>query len=107
MLSCLNLQVLTPRQMSFGTSFHPKDPTKVFAFVNELLDMSVPFLWSHASPFAKVPEDLAARIDNSTLAHHASWVPQRAVLAHPATMWFVSHGGWNSAQEALGLRVPM
>jgi UDP:flavonoid glycosyltransferase YjiC (YdhE family) len=29
------------------------------------------------------------------------------VLAHPATLWFVSHGGWNSIQEALGLRVPM
>jgi UDP:flavonoid glycosyltransferase YjiC (YdhE family) len=80
---------------------------KLFAFVSELLDTGVPFLWSHASPLTTVPEELAARMDASALAYHASWVPQRAVLAHLATLWFVSHGGWNSIQEALGLRVPM
>jgi hypothetical protein len=29
------------------------------------------------------------------------------VLAHAGTGWFVSHGGWNSVQEALSLRVPL
>jgi UDP:flavonoid glycosyltransferase YjiC (YdhE family) len=28
------------------------------------------------------------------------------VLKHAATGWFISHGGWNSLQEALSLRVP-
>jgi UDP:flavonoid glycosyltransferase YjiC (YdhE family) len=87
--------------------FYPKDPTKLLAFIEELLNMDVPFLWSHASLFTTIPDELVARIEASAFAHHASWVPQRAVLAHPATMWFVSHGGWNSVQEALGLRVPM
>jgi UDP:flavonoid glycosyltransferase YjiC (YdhE family) len=93
--------------MSFGTAFYPKDPAKVLAFISELLDMDVPFLWSHASPFTKLPDELAARIEGSAVAYHANWVPQRVVLAHPATGWFVSHGGYNSVQEALGLRVPM
>jgi hypothetical protein len=74
--------------------------------LDELLNTGRPFLWSHASPFAKVPDDLAARIDSSAHGFHASWVPQRAVLKHAATGWFVSHGGWNSLQEALSLRVP-
>jgi UDP:flavonoid glycosyltransferase YjiC (YdhE family) len=65
-----------------------------------------PFLWSHASPFAKVPEELAARIAESRNGFHAAWAPQRAVLKHAATGWFISHGGWNSLQEALSLRVP-
>jgi UDP:flavonoid glycosyltransferase YjiC (YdhE family) len=93
--------------MSFGTAFYPKDPAKVLAFISELLDMNVPFLWSHASPFTKLPDELAARMDASPVVYHANWVPQRVVLAHPATWWFVSHGGYNSVQEALGLRVPM
>jgi UDP:flavonoid glycosyltransferase YjiC (YdhE family) len=55
---------------------------------------------------AKVPEELAVKIDTSQTGFHATWVPQRAVLKHPATGWFVSHGGWNSLQEALGMKVP-
>jgi hypothetical protein len=106
-LFCAKSPSVDKHQIAFGTAFYPKDPAKLFAFVTELLDSGVPFLWSHASPFAKLPEDLAARIDDSALAHHANWVPQRAVLGHPATMWFVSHGRWNSVQEALGLRVPL
>jgi UDP:flavonoid glycosyltransferase YjiC (YdhE family) len=75
--------------------------------ITELLDKNVPFLWSHASPFAVVPPELAQRIDANDKAHHSRWVPQLAVLAHPATGWFINHGGWNSIQEALALRVPM
>ena len=39
----------------------------------------------------------------------ASWVKQTAVLAHPATKVFVSHGGLGSVHEclALGQAVPL
>jgi hypothetical protein len=94
-------------QVSFGTNFYPSnDPSKLHAFIDELLRSDTPFLWSHASPFAQVPDDVAARIDASAHGFHASWVPQRAVLKHSATGWFVSHGGWNSLQETISLRVP-
>jgi hypothetical protein len=94
-------------QVAFGTNFYPaNDPSKLHAFIDELLCSDTPFLWSHASPFAQVPDDVAARIDASAHGFHASWVPQRAVLKHAATGWFVSHGGWNSLQETISLRVP-
>lgn len=35
------------------------------------------------------------------------WVPQIAVLSHPATMAFLSHGGSNSAMESLLCGMPM
>jgi UDP:flavonoid glycosyltransferase YjiC (YdhE family) len=77
------------------------------AFIDELLLHEIPFLWSHASPYAKVTAALDAKITASGHSFHSNWVPQHAVLAHKATGWFVSHGGWNSIQEALILKVPM
>lgn len=35
------------------------------------------------------------------------WAPQDAILTHPATGWFLSHGGWNSLQESFAARVPL
>nr|CAB3449445.1 unnamed protein product [Digitaria exilis] len=36
-----------------------------------------------------------------------SWAPQVRVLSHRATAAFVSHCGWNSAQESMAAGVPM
>jgi hypothetical protein len=99
--------ILITGQIAFGTIFYPKDATKLHAFIDELIASETPFLWSHASPMAKVPEELANKINTSGHGYHTNWVPQRAVLRHTATGWFVSHGGWNSAQEAISHRVPM
>jgi hypothetical protein len=94
-------------QIAFGTTYYPRDPCKVHAFIEELLATGTPFLWAHASPHAHVPPELAATISASGWALHVDWVLQRDVLRHAAIGWFVSHGGWNSVQEALCLGVPM
>jgi UDP:flavonoid glycosyltransferase YjiC (YdhE family) len=80
---------------------------KLSAFFDELLNAGTPFLWAHASKIMTPPAELLAKIDASPNATHSNWIPQRAVLHHPGTGWFVSHGGWNSVQEALAFRVPL
>jgi len=92
--------------MSFGTVFWPKNPEKVWAVVEEILASGTPLVWAHPSPFCKVPEDKLKMFHDSEIAFEAQWVPQEAILSHPATGWFISHGGWNSIQEAMVYQVP-
>ncbi|KAK4486293.1 hypothetical protein RD792_008964 [Penstemon davidsonii] len=35
------------------------------------------------------------------------WAPQLLILSHPSTHGFLSHCGWNSTLEAIGLSVPI
>ena len=35
------------------------------------------------------------------------WTPQQLILDHPATGWFVAHGGHNGLTEAIASHVPM
>jgi hypothetical protein len=95
------------KQLAFGTFWTPKDPTKLHAVIDEIINCGVPIVWGHASPFAKVPEELAEKIEAHSDAYHGNWMPQREILTHPAMGWFITHGGWNGIQEALSLRVPM
>ncbi|KAF5345928.1 hypothetical protein D9758_011456 [Tetrapyrgos nigripes] len=93
--------------MSFGTFFWPKNPEKVWAVIEELIASETPLIWAHPAPFCQIPEDkLKLFQDNSEIALEVQWAPQEAVLSHPATGWFISHGGWNSIQEAMICRVP-
>ncbi|KAL0569933.1 hypothetical protein V5O48_012025 [Marasmius crinis-equi] len=93
--------------ISFGTFFWPRDPSKVYAAVEELIQARTPFLFAHASPLGSIPDDLKTKIHASGIGKEVGWAPQNAVLQHPATGWFITHGGLNSFQEAFTYKVPL
>jgi hypothetical protein len=84
-------------------------------------------IFAHASPFAKVSEQLIEKVKSSGLGKLTAWSPQQFILNHPvlypyfylpwlntytkiflqATGWFIAHGGFNGVTESLGSGVPL
>ncbi|KAE9404995.1 UDP-Glycosyltransferase/glycogen phosphorylase [Gymnopus androsaceus JB14] len=94
--------------ISFGTIFWPEEEDRVWAVIDGLIAKRQPFLFSHPSPFKmQLPDNMIKKISDSGIAMELVWSPQEQILAHPVTGWFISHGGWNSMQEAFIYRVPL
>ncbi|KAF5368668.1 hypothetical protein D9757_010229 [Collybiopsis confluens] len=93
--------------ISFGTLYWPTRPEKLWGIIDELLSARKPFIFACTSPLAHIPKEKEKIISESGISMMMSWLPQEKVLSHPATGWFVTHGGWNSTQEALIHRVPV
>ncbi|KAK7030479.1 hypothetical protein VNI00_014066 [Paramarasmius palmivorus] len=89
--------------ISFGTLNWPDLPS-LTAAVEELVTAQVPMLLAH--PAAVLSEEMKRLVSESGLGMEVQWAPQQRVLAHSATGWFITHGGWNSVQEACLNRVP-
>ncbi|KAJ8095020.1 hypothetical protein PM082_010238 [Marasmius tenuissimus] len=96
--------------ISFGSVWWPSNPEKLYAIIDELIKSNTPFLLANPkSPLpsvAPIPEGILAEIKECGFGYATAWAPQEDVLRHPATGWFLSHGGWNGLQEALVYRVP-
>ncbi|KAI8989003.1 UDP-Glycosyltransferase/glycogen phosphorylase [Trametes punicea] len=93
--------------ISFGTLFWPADPKKIVAVLQVLIEQNIPFIITCPNPLATIPDDFLEELKQHPNALLTKWVPQLAVLEHPATGWCLTHGGHNSAMECIHAAVPM
>ncbi|OSD06681.1 glycosyltransferase family 1 protein [Trametes coccinea BRFM310] len=93
--------------ISYGSMFWPADSAKVGAVLDVLMDEGIPFVLSRCSPRSSIPDETARRLEAYGAAFVSKWVPQQAVLAHPATGWCLTHAGHNSVLECIIANVPM
>ncbi|KAH9940501.1 UDP-Glycosyltransferase/glycogen phosphorylase [Epithele typhae] len=94
--------------MSLGSAFWPvSSPEKLWAVLDVIMELNIPFIFSHASPMAQIPDEMRAKVDAYGKGVLSPWSPQQSILHHPATGWYISHGGHNSVTEAIVAGVPM
>ncbi|EIN06307.1 UDP-Glycosyltransferase/glycogen phosphorylase [Punctularia strigosozonata HHB-11173 SS5] len=94
--------------IAFGSIFGPwMQPDRLWTILDVLMEHNVPFILSHAAPFAVIPDDVAAKVKEFDLGFLSSWTPQQTILNHPVTGWFITHCGQNSASESLAAGVPL
>ncbi|KIJ41897.1 glycosyltransferase family 1 protein [Sphaerobolus stellatus SS14] len=94
--------------IAFGSVFWPKDSNHVWELIYTLLDLEIPFIFSHASfGSSGIPKDVVTRVTESGIGLMLPWTPQQLILSHPATGWFLSHCGANSIMESLYQGIPL
>ncbi|XP_017771443.1 PREDICTED: UDP-glucuronosyltransferase 2B37-like [Nicrophorus vespilloides] len=76
----------------------PKE--KLEGIMNAFAKSKYDILW-------KFEEKLPSNMKNPKNVKISSWLPQKAVLAHPKTVAFITHGGMGSTVEAIYNGVPM
>ncbi|KAI0633610.1 UDP-Glycosyltransferase/glycogen phosphorylase [Trametes polyzona] len=93
--------------ISFGSMFWPaKSPEKIWAVLDVVMELNIPFILSSASPVAVVPDEVHAKVKAYSKGIISPWTPQQLILDHPATGWFIAHGGHNGVMEAVHAGVP-
>ncbi|TCD64138.1 hypothetical protein EIP91_004487, partial [Steccherinum ochraceum] len=93
--------------ISFGSIFWPTAQEKLWAVLDVIMEQNIPFILSHASPFAVFPDEVLAKVKAYGNRVLTKWSPQQTVFAHPALGWFLTHGGQNSVTEATVQGIPM
>lgn len=93
---------------SFGSLQYTPTKNQILILLDVLDAQSIPYLLAKGHPPNDIVEVLPSRVAQSSgRGLLCDWVPQVAVLSHPATLAFLSHGGSNSAMESLMCGVPM
>ncbi|KAI0331013.1 UDP-Glycosyltransferase/glycogen phosphorylase [Cubamyces sp. BRFM 1775] len=91
--------------ISFGSMPRNAKVDKLWTFLEVVMDLNIPFIMSHSSD--DMPPDVQERITSYTKGLILFWTSQQTILQHPATGWFLTHGGHNSVLESTIAGVPM
>ncbi|KAI9062595.1 glycosyltransferase family 1 protein [Trametes sanguinea] len=93
--------------VSFGSLFWPQDSGKLTTALDVLVESGNPFIMSRPSPAAMLADELVQRLVNHPNVFLGNWLPQQAILDHPALGWCLTHGGHNTVLECIHFKVPM
>ncbi|OBZ67123.1 Anthocyanidin 3-O-glucosyltransferase [Grifola frondosa] len=77
--------------ISFGSMFWPARPDVIWAFLDVVMELKIPFILSHASPLAVVPEEVSRKVREYRLGLLSPWTPQQTILDHSATGWHATN----------------
>lgn len=93
--------------ISFGTLFYPYlHPNYVETVLRTLLRTGTPFIMSRAaSTYTPIPDEIVKEATERALGLFDDFLPQSAILGHPSTGAFISHGGVNSTFESIEANV--
>ncbi|KAL5522564.1 hypothetical protein ACEPAG_8581 [Sanghuangporus baumii] len=104
------LEKYGPRSLVYispGSQFWPSEPEKLWTILDVLIEHKIPFILSHASPFAVIPDEIKEKIKSCGFGYSSNWLPQVSILNHKVCGWMLTHAGQNSITEALSAGVPM
>ncbi|CAD6579906.1 MAG: hypothetical protein TREMPRED_002607, partial [Tremellales sp. Tagirdzhanova-0007] len=94
--------------ISFGTLFWPPSVLQAQVFLDVLVELGIRFVLVQGqatSDHVSVAEEKIRQSGGKGIM--VRWAPQNAILNHPGTGCFLTHGGSNSTLEAIRLKVPL
>ncbi|KAI0820409.1 UDP-Glycosyltransferase/glycogen phosphorylase [Trametes gibbosa] len=93
--------------VSFGSGLWPSDLEKLDAVLDTIMSRGLPILMSQPPVSVLLLESTRTKLAEYDNMCSSPWIPQPAVLNHPAIAWFLTHGGHNSVLESIVAGVPM
>ncbi|KAF7848857.1 hypothetical protein BT93_L1503 [Corymbia citriodora subsp. variegata] len=93
--------------VAFGSEMGPEEEEMV-ELAAALEETTRDFIWHIGPP--RYGADFSDRVESKVGDRSViikGWAPQLLILSHPSTGGFLSHCGWNSTVEAIGLGVPL
>ncbi|KAI8989210.1 UDP-Glycosyltransferase/glycogen phosphorylase [Trametes punicea] len=93
--------------VSFGSLWWPLDLPKLVAALQVFVEQKIPFIIALSSPVANLPDDFVQKLKENSDVYLGDWLPQQAILDHPALGWCLTHGGHNTVLECINSGVPM
>ncbi|ORX39269.1 hypothetical protein BD324DRAFT_322110 [Kockovaella imperatae] len=94
--------------ISFGSVLYAPSLDQIGTLLDVFEEIGSRYIIAEGNAPAEIKTMLRSRVGQGLdKGLFVTWAPQRAILSHKATKLFVTHGGSNSAMEAMLFKVPM